>query len=145
MQPSLNKTTLYNVVNIILSLITQKQECQFGNWISIIIQNIFCYPFHGQEPTTWPAYNCVRIMVCWCIIQCNLKVFCYQQYNPLMCYCKLALLNFLMETSEWNKRLLIFATHFVSIWDFLGNDYNYHWTAYAAQLACFSLTSHGSE
>ena len=31
----------------------------------------FCYPFHGQEPTTWPVNNYLRIMVSWCIIQCK--------------------------------------------------------------------------
>ena len=38
-----------------------------GPWLNIIIiRSKFFFLFVGQEPTTWPADNCLQIMVCSC-------------------------------------------------------------------------------
>ena len=34
----------------------------------IIIQWSFCLPFHWPRATTWPANNCLQIMVCSCVV-----------------------------------------------------------------------------
>ena len=36
--------------------------------IVFIIRCIFSFLYIGQEPTTWPANNCLQIMVCSCIV-----------------------------------------------------------------------------
>ena len=38
---------------------------------TIIIRSKFFFLFIGQEPTTWPANNCVQIMVCSCAMPSN--------------------------------------------------------------------------
>ena len=42
-------------------------------WITIriIIQSKFFFLFIGREPTTWPANNCLQIMVCSCAMPSN--------------------------------------------------------------------------
>ena len=46
----------------------------------IIIRCIFFFRFIGREPTTWPANNCLQIMVCSCVVlsKCDLLqiIFC---------------------------------------------------------------------
>ena len=45
-----------------------------------IIRCIFFFRFIGREPTTWPANNCLQIMVCSCVVlsKCDLLqiIFC---------------------------------------------------------------------
>ena len=39
------------------------------SWITeIIIRCIFSFLSIGREPTTWPANNCLQIMVCSCVV-----------------------------------------------------------------------------
>ena len=149
MQPSLNKTTLYNVVNIIGSLMTQTLplwRVKF-NYHSMY----FCYPFNGQEPTMWTVNDCLRIMVCWCIIQCK-GVLIPVVFN---CWCvivNMSILIFLTETGKQHReKVFVVATFCLFsdvfclylrllrewLWLTLNGIYN--------TLGCLSLTSHGSE
>ena len=56
---------------IIISLLFSEYFGTFAprlQWIALIIRWIFFPFFIGWEPTTWPANNCLQIMVCSCVI-----------------------------------------------------------------------------
>ena len=61
--------------------IAANQKQKYSEWIimQIIIQSKFFFLFIGREPTTWPANNCLQIMVCSCAMPSNcvwLQIFC---------------------------------------------------------------------
>ena len=39
-----------------------------GAMIEIIIWYSFFFPSIGQQPSTWPANNCLQIMICSCVV-----------------------------------------------------------------------------
>ena len=77
--------------------------------IRIIIRRKFFFLFIGREPTTWPANNCLQIMVCSCAMPSN---FCLQ---IIFCTCVMEtlLFSFLRSLSRENGRSLRFPRIFI--------------------------------
>ena len=67
-------------MNLEMYYLTRRQRCQFPTWSkkSIIIRSKFFFLFIGREPTTWPANNCLQIMVCSCAMPSN-SVWLYRR------------------------------------------------------------------
>ena len=56
-------------ISIITWVIILKQLIASGSWILvIIIRCVFFFLSTGWQSTTWPASNCLQIMVCSCVI-----------------------------------------------------------------------------
>ena len=76
----------------------------------IIIRSKFFFLFIGQEPTTWPANNCLQIMVCSCAMPSNCVwlqiIFC-------SCVKETLLFAFLRSLLPENGRLLRFPKIFI--------------------------------
>ena len=76
----------------------------------IIIRSKFFFLFIGQEPTTWPANNCLQIMVCSCAMPSNCVwlqiIFC-------SCVKETVLFAFLRSLLPENGRLLRFPRIFI--------------------------------
>ena len=76
----------------------------------IIIRSKFFFLFIGQEPTTWPANNCLQIMVCSCAMLSNCVwlqiIFC-------SCVKETVLFAFLRSLLPENGRLLRFPRIFI--------------------------------
>ena len=76
----------------------------------IIIQSKFFFLFIGREPTTWPANNCLQIMVCSCVMPSNCVwlqiIFC-------TCIKETVLFSFLLSFLRENGRLLRFPRIFI--------------------------------
>ena len=57
----------------------------------IIIRSKFFFLFIGQEPTTWPANNCLQIMACSCSMPSNSVwlqiIFCSARYRQITIFC----------------------------------------------------------
>ena len=69
-----------------------------------IIQSKFFFLFIGREPTTWPANNCLQIMVCSCAMPSNcawLQIIC-------SCIKETVPFSFLWSLLRENGRLLRF-------------------------------------
>ena len=77
---------------------------------SIIIQSKFFFLFIGWEPTTWPANNCLQIMVCSCAMPSNSVwlqiIFC-------SCVKETVLFSFLRSLLCKNGRPLRFPRIFI--------------------------------
>ena len=76
----------------------------------IIIRSKFFFLFIGREPTTWPANNCLQIMVCSCAMPSNSVwlqiIFC-------SCVKETVLFSFLRSLLRENGRSLRFPRIFV--------------------------------
>ena len=57
---------------------------------TVIILCIFPFLFIGREPTTWPANNCLQIMVCPCVV-------------PTKCVLALIMFFFVLETTSLHE------------------------------------------
>ena len=71
----------------------------------------FFFLFIRQEPTTWPAINCLQIMVCSCSVSSNCVwlqiIFC-------SCINKTALFSFFVSLLLENSRSLCFSKKFIN-------------------------------
>ena len=76
----------------------------------IIIQSKFFFLFIGREPTTWPANNCLQIMVCSCAMPSNCV---WQQIIFCTCVKETVLFSFLWSLFRENGRLLCFLRIFI--------------------------------
>ena len=86
--------------------IAANQKQKYSEWIimQIIIQSKFFFLFIGREPTTWPANNCLQIMVCSCAMPSNcvwLQIIC-------SCIKETVLFSFLWSLLRENGRSLRF-------------------------------------
>ena len=76
----------------------------------IIIRSKFFFLFNGWEPTTWPANNCLQIMVCSCAMPSNCVwlqiIFC-------TCVKETVLFSFLRSLLRENGRSLRFPRIFI--------------------------------
>ena len=70
---SLKKFRLSGIWTPSCSTLTNWVSKSNGRWSInyIIIRSEFLILFIGQEPTTWPANNCLQIMVCSCAMPSN--------------------------------------------------------------------------
>ena len=79
--------------------------------IRIIFRSKFFFLFIGREPTTWPANNCLQIMVCSCAMPSNCVwlqvIFC-------TCVKETVLFSFLRSLLRQNGRSLRFSRIFIN-------------------------------
>ena len=91
---------------------SQSELGKYFEWIiiSIIIRCKSFFVFIGREPTTWPANNCLQIMVCSCAMPSNCVwlqiIFC-------TCVKETVLFSFLRSLLRENGRSLRFPKMFI--------------------------------
>ena len=92
---------------------------------SIIIQSKFFFLFVGREPTTWPANNCLQIMVCSCAMPSN----CFW-LQIIFCTCvkETVLFSFLRSLLRENGRSLRFPRIFIKKTNSVIEWLNNYWT-----------------
>ena len=78
--------------------------------IVIIIRSKFFFLFIGREPTTWPANNCLQIMVCSCAM---LSISVWLQIIFCSCVKETVLFSFLRSLLRENSRSLRFPRIFI--------------------------------
>ena len=81
-----------------------------GKIIYIIIRSKFFFLFIGREPTTWPANNCLQIMVCSCAMPSNSV---WLQIKFCACVKETVLFSFLRSLLRENGRSLRFPRIFI--------------------------------
>ena len=91
---------------------SQSETEKYFEWIimSIIIRSKFFFLFIGREPTTWPANNCLQIMVCSCAMPSNCVLL-----QIIFCSCvkETLLFSFFRSLLRENGRSLRFARIFI--------------------------------
>ena len=81
--------------------------------MQIIIWSKFFFLFIGQEPTTWPANNCLQIMVCSCLMPSNCAnniLACVKETMPFSILCRITLawkwqIAVLPKDIHWKNKL----------------------------------------
>ena len=95
--------------------------------IDIIIRSKFFFLFIGREPSTWPANNCLQIMVCSCAMPSNSVwlqiIFC-------SCVKETVLFSFLRSLLRENGWSLCFPRIFIKKTNSVIEWLNNYWTRF---------------
>ena len=82
----------------------------YWQWKRLIIRSKFFFLFIGREPTTWPANNCLQIMVYSCATPSNCV---WLQIISCVCVQEIVLFSFLRSLLCENCRSLRFPRIFI--------------------------------
>ena len=94
--------------------IEERFNCIFSWILLTTIRSKFFFLFIGLEPITWPANNCVKIMVCSCAMPSNcVWLFVWLQIIFCTCVKVTVLFSFLRSLSRENGRSLRFRRIFI--------------------------------